>query len=94
MRGRNRFKPKPKGFKCNCGAEFFKNTTRKSVGCTECKGVAKANPNIRPKPYWTTKEVKVRLCPKCHKNEMKCATGDAATIFNWVCSGLFCNYVC
>jgi len=44
-------------------------------------------------PIW--KEVKRTLpfCPACG-SELKRTKGDAATIFDWECSSIFCNFVC
>jgi len=85
---------RPAAFECNCGAQFFEYTKKKTASCTECKGIGrKTNKNIRPKPIWKEVSRKKPFCPKCG-SEMKRATGDVATMFSYQCMSLICHYVC
>jgi len=52
----------------------------------------------RPGPVWKTVKKRVPYCPICWKkgikNEMRRCRGDAATMFSWECTGIFCYYAC
>ena len=84
-----------KAFKHSCGARFSERVPRgkNKVACRGCKGIATAYKTTHKPPIYKTVTRTIPTCPSCG-SELKRATGDVGTMFDWQCKNIFCNHVC
>lgn len=82
-----------KSFKCSCGVRFSASVfvDKTETGCIQCKGIAVEYHPSKAPPVWKVVTERVATCPKCG-NRLRRASGDAATMFDYVC--IACHHAC